>query len=123
MRVPLLILALIPSLASAQTFLGKADSVWLKELQQGDAKQRRSAAFALGRIGRAALDVLQSLTAALQDGDGAVRDSAAFALAQIAEHNADRVWQHAGDDLLARLKDDDARVRRSAAVALGSCKA
>jgi HEAT repeat protein len=118
-----IVLVLVAPAAWGQSFLGKREAAWLKELQEGQGKERRSAAFALGKLGPVSNGALTALISALKDSDAGVRDAAAFALGEIGEARDDRVWQRAGDELLARLKDDDARVRRSAAVALGSCKA
>ncbi len=122
--IPLLVLILAAPAAPAQSFLGKREEHWLKELKDGQGKERRSAAYALGKIGSVSNAALTALVSALKDSDGTLRDAAAYALGEIAEaRDPERVWRLAGPELLARLKDDDARVRRSAAFALGSCKA
>ena len=116
--------ALLPASGPAQTFLGKDRSVWVKELSGGSAAGRRSAAFALGKIGSVGDDAVSQLAAVLKDDNAAVRDAAAFALGDIATGSAQNgrdVWSGAGRLLLDRLGDSDAHVRRSAAVALGSC--
>src|SRR5689334_13430061 len=105
-------LALFVPAIQGQSFLGKREAAWLKELQEGQGKDRRSAAFALGKLGPVSDNVLAALVTALKDRDAAVRDAAAFALGEIAEgREADRVQRRAGQELLARLTDDDARVR------------
>jgi HEAT repeat protein len=119
-----MVLVLVAPAAWGQSFLGKREAAWLSELQEGQGKERRSAAFALGKLGPISNNALTALIAALKDNDAAVRDAAAYALGEIAEaRDAERVWQRAGKELLSRLNDDNARVRRSAAYALGSCKA
>ncbi len=120
----LVVLVLVAPNAPGQSFLGKSESAWLKELQAGQGKERRSAAFALGKLGSVSNTALAALVSALKDDDAAVRDAAAYALGEISEtRDPDRVRQRASEELLARLNDDDARVRRSAAFALGACKA
>src|SRR5437764_6898233 len=95
----LTVLALV-SPTMAQSFLGKRESAWLKELQDGQDKERRSAAFALGKVGPVSNSALAALVAVLKDNDAAVRDAAAYALGEIAEaRDADRVWQRAGQEL------------------------
>ncbi len=122
--VPLLLLALSCCAAPGQNYLGKREDAWLKELKEGDAKQRRAAAAALGKIGQASNPALAGLVTALGDGEASVRDGAAFALGEIAvAGDADRVRVRAVQPLLDRLGDADARVRRSAAYALGACRA
>lgn len=125
MRTGLLLLAAcaLPSPAAAQRFLGKSDDQWVADLEHNDTKVRRSAAHALGKIGRAASPSLRALVTSLGDQEAAVRDTAAFALGEIAlkqEGNPELVRSQASDKLQERLGDADARVRRSAAYALGS---
>jgi HEAT repeat protein len=112
--------------ASSQTFLGKRDDAWLKNLSSDAASSRRSAAFALGKLAPSTPQVLTALTGALKDSEAGVRDAAAYALGEIAlesSANAGRVWEQAGTKLIALLRDGDekAPVRRSAAYALGAC--
>jgi HEAT repeat protein len=123
MRLSLLLTLTLLSSASEQTYLGRSADHWLKQLRDGDVKERRSAAFALGKIGHARRDVLQGLNTALQDRDASLRDAAAFALGDIAAKYRAEVWDHAGEDLLRRMNDEEPSVRRSAAYALGMCRA
>lgn len=106
-------------------FLDKSADKWQRELNDSDAKVRRSAAFALGRIGAAVRSAAPDLARRLlKDDDAGVRDMAASAIGDIAKalqgaHRA--LWNDAGGTLILALKKDkDARVRRSAAYALGS---
>jgi HEAT repeat protein len=119
-----LTISLLSATAPAQGFLGKDSSAWIKELSGDSAAARRSAAFALGKIG--STTAVPQLAAALQDADPAVRDAAAFALGEIAGSSAQNgrdVWDGAKEQLLKLLADNNEYVRRSAAVALGSCGA
>lgn len=106
--------------AGAQTFLDKPLADWLKELASADAKQRRSAAFAIGKMGDDAGPAVSKLMRALRDPDPGVSDAAAFALGEIGAPAREAV------PLLTVLlndRDADPKVRRSAAYALGSLKA
>ncbi len=98
---------------------------WRRDLTQKDPALRRSAAFALGKIGAEAAEAISPLTEALKDSDPRVRDAAAFALGDIAfaaDHRlSGNVWLRASTALQGLLKDPEARVRRSAAYALGQC--
>jgi HEAT repeat protein len=115
----------LPAVARAQSsFLGKPLNVWRKQLSSGDSGVRRSAAFALGRLGGEAYQAVPELAACLQkDTDAGVRDMAATALGDIAASSPVGgldVWKEAGAALEKALADRDPRVRRSAAYALGS---
>ncbi len=86
---------------------------------------RRSAAFALGRIGDDALPAVPALIRRLRDdSDAGVRDMAASAIGDIARASkggAREMWTEVVRPLLHALKTDtDAHVRRSAAYALGA---
>lgn len=130
MRRTLLPLALAAALtaaapAGASTFLNRSLGEWVKDLKSDRADRRRSAAFALGRMGGTAAAAVTDLVAVLKsDRDGAVRDMAASAIgdivAEIDMYRPEPQWDAAGAALLAALADADARVRRSAAYALGA---
>ena len=61
MRAALLVVfVLVGAPFFGQTYLGKADDAWLKQFRDGDGKERRSAAFALGKIGVSRREVLQA---------------------------------------------------------------
>lgn len=115
---------LLASSASAQQkFLNKTADAWETELGHSDAKTRRNAAFALGKLGSSANSAVPRLKRALkEDKDGAVRDAAAWALGEIGKgslevsRDADLVKLLA--DCLKNDKEEPA-VRRSAAYALG----
>jgi HEAT repeat protein len=106
-------------------FLGKPVERWTEELNPSQpAPVRRSAAFALGKLGGQAFPAIPRLAKALQDQDATVRDAAAYALGEIAlalGDNATSQWEHTGRTLTAGLANDaDPYVRRSCAFALGS---
>jgi HEAT repeat protein len=114
------------SVAHAQqyNFLGKSADAWRKNLNDPDASVRRSAAYALGRLGESARDDVTALARLLRDGDDQVRDMAASALGDIAralKGGSVGAWIQSGGMLVKVLKDDPSeRVRRSAAYALGA---
>ncbi len=110
--------------AGTSLFLGKTVDSWRKELNNPDASVRRSAAFALGRMGEEARGAVSQLVQRLQeDADAGVRDMAASAIGDIArdlKHNNATLWQKSGGLLVQLVRDDPSeRVRRSAAYALG----
>jgi HEAT repeat protein len=105
-----------------QTFLGKDAAAWEKILNESqDGRQRRNAAFALGKLGSAAESALPSLKKHLKGDDARVREAAAVALGEIAKDSLkakdDTTLVQALADL---LKDSEPLVRRSAAHALGN---
>src|SRR5947209_2161083 len=69
----------------AQEFLGKTADGWVKQLKTGDAKQRRNAAFALGKLGRrvGGLAVAEMRAAYANENDAKVRDAVVSALGEI----------------------------------------
>jgi HEAT repeat protein len=106
---------------SAQTFLTKDAGAWSQELSASDEARRRSAAFALGKLGSSASDAVPALRKTLEkDKSPKVREAAAFALGEIVRESI----KAAADPQLvpalsAALKDEHWSVRRSAAYALG----
>jgi HEAT repeat protein len=122
--------AFVPSASAADQkagFLGKTERKWSDELKPSNpADTRRSAAFALGKLGGQSLDSIPLLVQALKDSDATVRDAAAYALGEICaslgeKPNAINQWDRTGPALMAVLaRDGDAYVRRSAAFALGN---
>ncbi len=115
-----------PLFAGRLVFLGKSVDTWRKGLVQSQAAQRRSAAFALGRMGVEARTAVPELARrVLDDPDADVRDAAAAAIGDIVRDfkggDVKQVWTKAGGTLVKALKEDaDERVRRSAAYALGT---
>jgi HEAT repeat protein len=106
--------------AQARPFLNKSLGQWTKELSHGTGPERRSAAFALGKLGADAAAAVPRLVLALDDADPTVVDAAAFALGEIGPAARDAV-----PSLVTILADPkaDPRVRRSAAFAIGGVKA
>src|SRR5207249_11386700 len=87
-----------------------------------DARLRRNAAFALGKLGNAAASALPSLKKHLKDDDSKeVREAAAFGLGEIGRESLKSLDDPNVIEVLAgALKDSDPLVRRSAAYALGN---
>ena len=83
-------------------------------LKDDDAKVRRRATYALGRIGPAADAAIPDLVAAIKDATVEVRRVAVSALGRIGP-----AADAAIPDLVAALSDDDAKTQKSAAFALG----
>jgi HEAT repeat protein len=111
--------------AGTSLFLGKSVDAWRKELNNPNASVRRSAAFALGRMGEDANGTVTQLVRRLQeDTDAGVRDMAASAIGDIAralKDNNASVWRKSSGTLVQLVKNDPSeRVRRSAAYALGT---
>jgi HEAT repeat protein len=79
-----LALACLPAEARAQEFLDKKMEDWAKDLGPDKSPlQRRSAAFALGKIGKAAEGTLGQLKDRLTDDVADVREAAAYAIGEI----------------------------------------
>jgi HEAT repeat protein len=119
-----LVLLLVPSWAEAQQFdyLGKTAAEWSKQLNDSNPIARRTAAFALGKIGNHADSELHLLLKRMhEDSDPSVREAAAFAIGEICKGNRGAVEN--GKVVLAlvqSLHDREPLVRRSAAVSLGN---
>jgi HEAT repeat protein len=116
-------LAVSAAHARAPMFLGKPLDRWRNELNDSKPKVRRSAAFALGRMGFSAREAVPDLVRRLQtDTEASVRDMAASALGDIAKvMPSDRaLWDRTSGVLVKALADSDGHVRRSAAYALGA---
>ena len=60
--------------AEANVFLGKGAEPWRKQLDSADPAVRRSAAFALGRLGAGAFEAGRDLVRRLRDPDARVRE-------------------------------------------------
>ena len=122
--VAVLVLVALPlGSACGQSFLGKNGAEWEQALKRGkDARSRRNAAFALGKLGKDGAAAAATLKNCLQqDGDATVREAAAFALGEIGRQSLRVLDDPDVVDVLAKaLKDSDPLVRRSAACALGS---
>ncbi len=118
-------LALAPG-ARGQTgsYLGKTYFEWVAGLSSKDAAVRRSAAFALGKMGEGALPALKPLVDRLKDQDAGVRDAAAAAIGDLTLNRRTAVNRvppvEVLDAVRAALADPDPRVQRSAAYAIGA---
>ena len=103
-------------------FLKKDAAAWVNDLgNQSSEAQRRTAAFALGKMGSFAADAVPALKRALdKDPSAKVREAAAFALGEIARESIKTATDPQMAPLLGKaLKDEAWPVRRSAAFALG----
>jgi HEAT repeat protein len=120
----LLAVAILTSLtaidvASAQ-FLGRSVSEWTRDLDSGEERVRRNAAFALGKLGSAALPAVPELQRTLTgDASPKVREAAAFALGEIGQRSTS-LGKTVAATLTTALADADPLVRRSALYGLGS---
>jgi HEAT repeat protein len=122
LAVGLAIVALTGAPSRGQEFLGKGVGHWEGQLASKDAAERRSAAFALGKIGPLASGASDKLLACLTgDANKDVRETAAYSLGQLYKRGL--APANVIDALCNRLGNaaEDALVRRSCAVALGSC--
>src|SRR5262245_26579938 len=81
-RALLLLLICAPALP-AQSFLGREVPDWVAQLDSKDPALRRSAAFALGKVGLEGATAVPKLTALLDDPDPAVAETAASALGEL----------------------------------------
>jgi HEAT repeat protein len=108
-------------LHAQEKFLGKTVTEWTAQLKSNNSKDRRSAAFALGKQGsRASVAVAALKDAYAAEKDAKVREAIVFALGDICRDSA-LVKSNAGLEplFLGAVKDTDAYVRRSGAYALG----
>jgi HEAT repeat protein len=117
----ILAVCLAPNL-QAQVFLGKTLDGWSKQLTTSDdAKLRRSAAFALGKMGSRAVGALPAMKARYAgEKDAKVREAILFAMGEISRENLSiKVDPDLEGIFVAAVGDGDVYVRRSAAFALG----
>jgi HEAT repeat protein len=119
-------LALVPA-ARGQTgsYLGKTYFQWASALSNKDAAVRRSAAFALGKMGNGAQRAVGQLVERLdRDDDAGVREAAAAAIGDIILELRGTLAGLREPTILAAvqkaLNDPDPRVQRSAAYAVGA---
>src|SRR5438093_7762916 len=86
-HLSILLLFLLTAPLAAQTFLGKTPAEWAADLgRPGDPSIRRSAAFALGKLGPAALPFLPRLKEAYRaEASAQVKESILCALGDIAK--------------------------------------
>jgi HEAT repeat protein len=115
-----LLLGLAPIDRAAAQFLGRTVAEWTSDLEAGDDRTRRNAAFALGKLGASATPAVASLQRTVTgDNSPKVREAAAFALGEIGQR-ATTLGKTVAGTLMAALADPDPLVRRSALYALGS---
>jgi HEAT repeat protein len=117
----ILVICLGPKL-QAQAFLGKTADGWAKQLSTSDdAKLRRSAAFALGKMGSRAVKALPAMkTRYASEKEVKVREALLFAMGEISRDNVSiKVDPDLEGIFVAAIGDGDVYVRRSAAFALG----
>ena len=117
----LVLTVLAPSRVEPQTYLNKSAAQWQQQLTSKDARARRDAAFALGKLGPNADDAAGDLLKLLQsDADKSVRDTAAYSLGQVCRRG--RTPPEVIEALCKIVgSDGDGTVKRSCAVALGHC--
>jgi HEAT repeat protein len=109
------------SIHAQSSFLGKDRGDWQKELDSPEAKVRRGAAFALGKLANGGANAAPALALLLQkDADATVREAAAFALGEIGPAGLNHEPKLTQILIAAVQGDQDAMVRRSAVLALGS---
>jgi HEAT repeat protein len=97
-------------------YLDKDATTWLRDLESKDARKRRNAAFALGKM-RTQPWVADKLLPLLKDPDPSVREAATLAVGSMGALRAHEIVP----PLIERLQTDEApEVRRGAAVALGT---
>jgi HEAT repeat protein len=114
-----------PARAQGGKFLGRSLLAWMEDLRKPDARVRRSAAFALGRLGDDAYIAAGELARrAVDDRDAGVREMSASAVGDIAvdfKGNLETLWEKVGADLVKALRQDTSpKVRCGAAYALGA---
>src|SRR5262245_50047283 len=114
------LVAAVSAPGQSASFLGKSADEWGKELEdrKASATRRRSAAFALGRLGENGYRYVGPLARAVrEDGDPGVRETSAAAVAEIVLASTGRdlahLWDHAGPGLRKALEaDPDPLVKR-----------
>jgi HEAT repeat protein len=111
----------------AAKFLDKRADEWVRQLKADvEPRQRRNAAFALGKMGNRAGELLETIKGCLAgEKDAKVREAIVFALGEIGRDSL-RGDDSALIELLSQLvqaRTEDALVRRSAAYALGCLNA
>lgn len=103
--------------ASEEVYLKRTAASWSTELQHQDAKTRRAAVFAIGKLGKSALPYVGTLKSLLQqDQEVSVRSACATSLGEL---GALAVNEIAPSLLLAFEKEKQISVRRTVALALG----
>jgi HEAT repeat protein len=99
------------------TYLKRSAASWAKDLSHAEAKARRAAAFALGKLGKHAAPFINQLkTLLLSDTDPSVRGAIAGTLGELASLAVDEIAGTLGQ---AFGKEQNIVVRRALALALG----
>jgi HEAT repeat protein len=112
----------VPSLQAQDKFLAKNAGEWVSQLKTNlDAKQRRHAAFALGKLGSRAVPSLPEMKLAFaKEKDAKVREALVYAMGEICR---DSVGTNGDVDLerifISAANNQDTYVRRSGVFALG----
>jgi hypothetical protein len=115
--ITVLVLMLAPVADDAGKYLNRTAASWAEDLAHADARNRRAAAFALGRLGAAAVPHVPALARVLQqDKEATVRSATATALAELGVLAAGSVVPAL---VQAVEKDADLGVRRAAVQGLG----
>jgi HEAT repeat protein len=112
----------VPSLHAQDKFLAKNAGEWVAQLKTSiDAKQRRHAAFALGKLGNRAFAALPEMKIAFgKEKDAKVREALVYAMGEICRETIGT-----GNDVdlerifISAAANQDAYVRRSGVFALG----
>jgi HEAT repeat protein len=117
-------LLVLPARARSADFLGKPGAAWARDLASEKPEVRRSAAFALGKIGDGAAADLPKLVALIrEDRDAGVREAAATAVGDVilAMREAGAAhWGATWPALKEALRDQSPKVKRAAAYAVGA---
>lgn len=100
-----------------EMYLKRSAASWAMDLNHGDAKTRRAAGFALGKLGKQAIPFLAQLKALLmRDADPSVREAIASTLGELAPWAASETTSALGQ---AFEKETHIVVRRALALAIG----
>src|SRR5215210_3537289 len=77
-------LCLSASADAQEKFLGKTADAWVQQLKTGTPKERKNAAYSLGKMGKSSAFVLADMKAVLaSEKDAKTRDALVFALGEI----------------------------------------
>jgi len=100
-----------------ETYLKRSAASWSNDLKHQDAKTRRAAAFALGKLGKHSLPFVSNLQALLQqDSDASVRSACASSLGDLVSLAINEIVP----SLIKSIdREKDTSVRRALALALG----
>lgn len=103
--------------AAEETYLKRTAESWSSDLKNQDAKTRRAAAFAMGKLGKHALPYVDNLKIIVQqDHDAGVRSAGAISLGELGSLAAGEI---ASVVIQAFEKEKELGVRRALALAIG----